>query len=1344
MPPNKKRTLKEKDKSETGRVRGLRQAGSGYGRKTALLEEAITQMNAGKYGRASASLKELLAMDPHNMEARRLFATLHLRLGSLIPAKQAFDSLIDEAFARQDYWLAESLLREYLAAGPRCVPYLEKLGSIYQDKGQILDAVAEYAKAIDILIEDPDPDDPQYAARLYQQIRNLAPASPPAIRLNRYFDPQTGELIARPEDVSTHDPSSSDDGFAGDVVGPDDVAVSGEIVDGGGATVEDGAIDDSFRDATRPQEPPAETIGAETNGAEWLLAPSPDERQSTVESELELESASEGHVVEAAFDSESTESSSLDGATVIDTAAQQLSDEPAGDALTALSGTAASVPDVTVNGQGEISCEPVPEVSGLSADSTLALPTDVDHAVEPGTPPPALSDDDLFPSDDLSPPMAEEAVFDALPSRAAEEPTQSCEHPLSLDDRPSGPATEVWREQAGDADPTVIGMPDTVQELSHADPTEERPAAEVASPTTDEFYAIEQPSGFSIQAETDALASTLEEDGPLNESNEADGASWQDETVRVTSEKAPVPWDQVPDATIEIPEAQRDEGSVELAVAERIDSSEAPVDSIAAAPSVADDPEPVLEQEIADTGEPPPFAILSYSSPPEESEEKREGVGEQSCAVIDAPVTDSDAEASGANEPAFDVSDEDLVDERTSTAAAMIEVPLPPEEETATSTTAGETDQPILVETSVEGGESRDQLEEEESEGAEFEEAVEFPLESETTPEAPFYGVTEEPAIRGFNDEEAAGKPTDDVVRESPSEPAPRSEGTGAGWRSIRPVDESPVRSSFEKISSTGKIRPRLPADDQERDTFTSTASAAVDVLFETAGGSQGGKADTPSPTKRLKTKRPGFSIRIGARVSEWLRSCVSTTSAMVLSLVASVSLACAVIVLGIVAVGLTWVVMEEAPSPLYQRLTAAPPRTLSDPHMNGYLFLLGFDAPAGQDPIQAGLRLHAERQGANNRERACLGDQGGSSPTDYAHASARVLSGWMRGRDPVGALKANRALLSGWAGQGEAMLGRYKQWQRLPFEDWGFGLAVAPPCDSITFAHHLYIAEGFLQQTDVGLERLEADMEAWRIVLAQAKTLPIKVLAIQAVRDDATVASGLLADPDFDGKHLGRLSHLLRPLNQAELSIRWPMHGELAWAAASYDAQLKAETEEAHSFYATLVSWFPLPKQRRLNGYAAYYDAAYKAAHEGRHRGFPKRSEFSRSPAETMTDVFANPIENIIGLDPLPTWDGYHGMAVDAEAHLRLAGLQAWIRRGGADAELFSRIAKAGQDFYDPYTGLPMLVNLNKGILYSVGHDGKDQDGDPDYDVVVAIPASRVSALTSASAKPSTTPKPD
>ena len=63
------------------------------------------------------------------------------------------------------------------------------------------------------------------------------------------------------------------------------------------------------------------------------------------------------------------------------------------------------------------------------------------------------------------------------------------------------------------------------------------------------------------------------------------------------------------------------------------------------------------------------------------------------------------------------------------------------------------------------------------------------------------------------------------------------------------------------------------------------------------------------------------------------------------------------------------------------------------------------------------------------------------------------------------------------------------------------------------------------------------------------------------------------------------------------------------------------------------------------------------------------------------------------------------------------------------AIADLLARIAKAGQRFYDPYTGLPMLVNLRRGVMYSVGHDGKDQDADPQQDVVVSIPLNQPAA---------------
>ena len=57
--------------------------------------------------------------------------------------------------------------------------------------------MAEFGKAIGILIEDPDPDHPQHASQLYAKVRALAPASPVAFRLASFFDAQTGELLVR-------------------------------------------------------------------------------------------------------------------------------------------------------------------------------------------------------------------------------------------------------------------------------------------------------------------------------------------------------------------------------------------------------------------------------------------------------------------------------------------------------------------------------------------------------------------------------------------------------------------------------------------------------------------------------------------------------------------------------------------------------------------------------------------------------------------------------------------------------------------------------------------------------------------------------------------------------------------------------------------------------------------------------------------------------------------------------------------------------------------------------------------------------------------------------------------
>jgi hypothetical protein len=191
-------------------------------------------------------------------------------------------------------------------------------------------------------------------------------------------------------------------------------------------------------------------------------------------------------------------------------------------------------------------------------------------------------------------------------------------------------------------------------------------------------------------------------------------------------------------------------------------------------------------------------------------------------------------------------------------------------------------------------------------------------------------------------------------------------------------------------------------------------------------------------------------------------------------------------------------------------------------------------------------------------------------------------------------------------------------------------------------------------------------------------------------------------------------------------------MQSHFVWATKTVTANLRNDKAGDRPLYVALAAAMPLPVQRRSNAYADYYEAASKAVAEGRYTNLPKPSSFIRTPAVSALDYLANPIEHIIGIEPLPSWDPYVGRMVETDARLRLASLQAWIRRGTQEGNVLTRLAKAGQAYYDPFTGLPMLVNQQKGVMYSVGQDGKDQDGDLQHDVVATIPTTQSVAFES------------
>jgi ribosomal protein S16 len=421
--------------------------------------------------------------------------------------------------------------------------------------------------------------------------------------------------------------------------------------------------------------------------------------------------------------------------------------------------------------------------------------------------------------------------------------------------------------------------------------------------------------------------------------------------------------------------------------------------------------------------------------------------------------------------------------------------------------------------------------------------------------------------------------------------------------------------------------------------------------------------------------------------------------------------------------------VMEASPSPVYQNLTASPPQVLTASTKNGYFLLLGFDVPGEQDPLQAGYERKVEGGDLQAASACMLGDEGKGTTTG---ASANVVSGWFSSADPVAQLKPQAASVRSWVAQESLALKRYQQWLSMSFEDAGYGQILSPNCAHILLAHRLFLAEGFSQDLSTGLGRLENDMRSWRTVLGQSKTLMVKMLAATAVQDNTAIASGLLTRQDLDETAIGRLGKIVRPLDQVELSLRWPMQSHLVWATKAVTKSLKNDKTDEGPLYVALAAAMPLPVQRRSNAYADYYEAASKAVAEGRYTNLPKPSSFIRTPAVSVVDYVANPIEHIIGIEPLPSWDPYVERTVGTDARLRLASLQAWIRQGAQDGNVVTRLAKAGQAYYDPFTGLPMLVNQQRGVMYSVGQDGKDQEGDPRRDVVATIPKTQTVAIES------------
>jgi tetratricopeptide (TPR) repeat protein len=148
-----------------------------------LLSEATRRIEEKQFAGAEAILNQLLTKEPGNPGVCQLLAKLHLQRGDLQVALGEYRYLAGAALRAQDYAGAETLITDFLAVEPQSVALLELYGELYAEKGDVTNAVLQYGKAIELLLERPEPGMPTLHEELFEKVTALAPDSPAVKRL---------------------------------------------------------------------------------------------------------------------------------------------------------------------------------------------------------------------------------------------------------------------------------------------------------------------------------------------------------------------------------------------------------------------------------------------------------------------------------------------------------------------------------------------------------------------------------------------------------------------------------------------------------------------------------------------------------------------------------------------------------------------------------------------------------------------------------------------------------------------------------------------------------------------------------------------------------------------------------------------------------------------------------------------------------------------------------------------------------------------------------------------------------------------------------------------------------
>jgi len=401
----------------------------------------------------------------------------------------------------------------------------------------------------------------------------------------------------------------------------------------------------------------------------------------------------------------------------------------------------------------------------------------------------------------------------------------------------------------------------------------------------------------------------------------------------------------------------------------------------------------------------------------------------------------------------------------------------------------------------------------------------------------------------------------------------------------------------------------------------------------------------------------------------------------------------------------------DEELSPEEQALAAYRDPPVADDR-NAYLALVGFDAPAGTNPIDEGARRIAEHNAA------AAGDPWGRARLAKIAEGKNQTPGADRLAWAGGALKVPNAfdsryleLASAHAPEVQRLVGvnaqlvsRYRALQKLAaFSDTAAPDILAPSFlgGSSSQIRQLLLAQSAVDahfaRSDRAMDFLSDDIEFWRRVLAGGDNVIDKMVAVDFVAGDLHVIADLLATKTFDAsRYRSVLLRLTSPLTKAEADLNAVFAKEFAFNAALLGAMPVEERRvnsesRGHQVWNRLF-YEPFFKPNSTLNRSARLFSLYRGLSGNSAREFLKAQDEVGRQALAMSEFrigwIYNPMGHILVGIAAPAYQVYGARVMDLSAYVNLVRAQLeWRTRLASGSDVSELLLDAKIEARNPYT---------------------------------------------------------